>query len=98
VSPPIPAPATIARIHPLLKNRTCPRTIDRPRDGGNRCRWRDLVIRLLDEFSIEEIPFGDQHWREAFDAYLRFGKGRHKARLDVYAYGNVDSPIRQPRW
>ena len=44
---------------------------------------RDLVIRLLDEFSIEEIPFGDRHWREAVDAYLRFGKGRHKARLNV---------------
>jgi ribonuclease VapC len=43
---------------------------------------RDLVIRLLNEFSIEEIPFGDRHWREAVDAYLRFGKGRHKARLN----------------
>lgn len=43
---------------------------------------RDLVIRLLDEFSIEQVPFGDHHWREAVDAYLRFGKGRHKARLN----------------
>jgi len=43
---------------------------------------RDLVIRLLDEFSIEQIPFGAQHWREAVDAYLRFGKGRHKAQLN----------------
>ena len=43
---------------------------------------RDLIIRLLDEFSIEQIPFGDHHWREAVDAYLRFGKGRHKARLN----------------
>jgi ribonuclease VapC len=43
---------------------------------------RDLVIRLLDEFSIEQVPFGDQHWREAVDAYLRFGRGRHKARLN----------------
>ena len=44
---------------------------------------RDLVVRLLDEFSIEEIPFGDRHWREAVDAYLRFGRGRHKARLNL---------------
>ena len=44
---------------------------------------RDLVIRLLDEFGIEEIPFGDRHWREAVDAYLRFGRGRHKARLNL---------------
>jgi ribonuclease VapC len=43
---------------------------------------RDLVIRLLDEFGIEQIPFGGQHWREAVDAYLRFGKGRHSARLN----------------
>ncbi len=43
---------------------------------------RDLVIRLLDEFGIEQIPFGDHHWREAIDAYLRFGRGRHKARLN----------------
>lgn len=43
---------------------------------------RDLLIRLLDEFSIEEVPFGDRHWREAVDAYVRFGKGRHKARLN----------------
>ncbi len=44
---------------------------------------RDLVIRLLDEFGIEQVPFGDHHWREAVDAYLRFGKGRHKARLNL---------------
>jgi ribonuclease VapC len=43
---------------------------------------RDLVIRLLNEFGIEQIPFGDRHWQEAIDAYLRFGKGRHKARLN----------------
>jgi ribonuclease VapC len=43
---------------------------------------RDLVIRLLDEFGIIEVPFGDQHWREAVDAYLRFGKGSHRARLN----------------
>lgn len=43
---------------------------------------RDLVIRLLDEFRIEQIPFGEYHWREAIDAYLRFGKGRHRAGLN----------------
>jgi ribonuclease VapC len=43
---------------------------------------RDLVVRLLDEFSIEEVPFGDGHWKEAIAAYLRFGKGRHKAQLN----------------
>lgn len=43
---------------------------------------RDLIVRLLDEFSIVEIPFGEEHWKEAIDAYLRFGKGRHKAQLN----------------
>ncbi len=43
---------------------------------------RDLVARLLAEFSIAEIPFGDEHWKEAVEAYLRFGKGRHKAQLN----------------
>ena len=43
---------------------------------------RDLIIRLLDEFGVEQIPFGDHHWREAVDAFLRFGRGRHKARLN----------------
>lgn len=43
---------------------------------------RDLIVRLLGEFSIAEIPFGDEHWKEAIGAYLRFGKGRHKAQLN----------------
>src|SRR5690606_27199720 len=28
-----------------------------------------MIERLLDELSIEEIPFGPVHWREAVDAY-----------------------------
>jgi ribonuclease VapC len=43
---------------------------------------RDLVIRLRYEFNIEEVPFGDGHWKEAIDAYLQYGKGRHKAQLN----------------
>jgi ribonuclease VapC len=60
---------------------------------------RDLVIRLLAEFGIEEIPFGDQHWREAINAYLRFGRRRHKARLNfgdclTYAVARLaDEPL-----
>ena len=48
-----------------------------------------LVERLLDELAIQEIPFGEIHWREAVDAYRRFGKGRHPAGLnfgDCMAY------------
>ena len=43
---------------------------------------RNLLVRLLDEFSVEQVPFGDEHWKEAVAAYLRFGKGRHKAQLN----------------
>lgn len=41
-----------------------------------------LLERMLDEFDIQEIPFGEIHWREAADAYRRFGKGRHPAALN----------------
>ena len=60
---------------------------------------RDLVIRLLGEFGIVEIPFGEEHWREAVDAYLRFGNGRHRARLNfgdclTYAVARLaDEPL-----
>ena len=41
-----------------------------------------LLERLLDEMSIEEVPFGEVHWREAVDAYRRFGRRRHAASLN----------------
>lgn len=41
-----------------------------------------MLERLLDELGIQEIPFGEIHWREAVNAYRRFGKGRHEARLN----------------
>lgn len=41
-----------------------------------------MLERLLDELDIEEIPFGSPHWREAVDAYRRYGKGHHPARLN----------------
>jgi ribonuclease VapC len=41
-----------------------------------------LLERLIDELSIEEISFGEIHWREAVDAYRRFGRGRHSASLN----------------
>jgi len=60
---------------------------------------RDLLVRLLDEFGIDEVPFGETHWREAIAAYLRFGKGRHKAQLNfgdclTYAVARLaDEPL-----
>ena len=41
-----------------------------------------VLERLLDELSIEEVSFGEIHWREAVDAYRRFGRGRHAASLN----------------
>lgn len=44
---------------------------------------RSLLLRFLQEFDITPIPFGDAHWREAVEAYRRFGKGRHPAALNL---------------
>jgi ribonuclease VapC len=43
---------------------------------------RALLSRLLTELSIEVIPFDSIHWSVAVGAWLRFGKGRHEARLN----------------
>lgn len=40
------------------------------------------VAELLDRRDIAEVPFGEAHWREAVDAYWRFGRGRHSAALN----------------
>ncbi len=51
-----------------------------------------LLERFLQEFGVEPIPFGQDHWREAVDAWLRFGKGRHPAALnfgDCCAYSTA---------
>lgn len=41
-----------------------------------------MLERLLDELAIQEIPFGEVHWREAVAAFRRYGKGRHPASLN----------------
>jgi ribonuclease VapC len=43
---------------------------------------RGILERLLDELGIVEIPFGEIHWREAVEAFRRFGRGRHPASLN----------------
>ena len=50
---------------------------------------RPALSRLLQEVGMDVIPFSDEHWRVAVDAYARFGKGRHPAGLnfgDCLAY------------
>ncbi len=41
-----------------------------------------MLERLLDELAIEEISFGSVHWREAVEAYRRFGRGQDHAGLN----------------
>jgi ribonuclease VapC len=43
---------------------------------------KSLLVRFVQEASLDTVPLGDEHWRVAIDAYLRFGKGRHPARLN----------------
>jgi ribonuclease VapC len=44
---------------------------------------RGLIERLLQELEVTVIPFGDLHWQESLEGYLRFGKGRHPAALNL---------------
>jgi ribonuclease VapC len=41
-----------------------------------------VVDRFVRDFDLEVVAFGDQHWREAVEAYRRFGRGRHRAALN----------------
>jgi ribonuclease VapC len=43
---------------------------------------RGLVAQFLEHFEVVVIPFGDAHWREATEAFGRYGKGRHPAGLN----------------
>lgn len=60
---------------------------------------RSVLERFLDEFVVEEIPFGEAHWRVAVDAFERYGKGRNPADLNfgdclAYAAARVsDEPL-----
>lgn len=59
---------------------------------------RPLLARFLHDFGIMVVPFGEDHWREALDAFDRFGKGRHPAALnlgDCFSYA-VASLAEQP--
>ena len=41
-----------------------------------------ILGRLLQEFGISVVPFSEQPWAEATEAFMRFGKGRHPAALN----------------
>lgn len=43
---------------------------------------RDILHRILDDWDVAIVPFGEDHWREAADAYARYGRGHHRAALN----------------
>ena len=45
-------------------------------------RGRSLLARIVQEAQIAVVPFTDEHWPIAIDAYATFGKGRHAAALN----------------
>lgn len=43
---------------------------------------RLLVAEFLETHDVAILPFDGRHWDLAADAFVRFGKGRHPARLN----------------
>jgi ribonuclease VapC len=43
---------------------------------------KTLLARFLQEAEIEVVEFVADHWTVAADAYLAYGKGRHRAGLN----------------
>ncbi len=60
--------------------------------GRRRVPANDLVEDLVKELAITVVPFGEAEWRAAVGAFVRFGRGRHKAALnfgDCLAYASA---------
>jgi ribonuclease VapC len=51
-------------------------------------RGRTLLAGFLGHGGIVTLPFGEEHARIAVDAFARYGRGRHPARLN---YGDCMS-------
>jgi ribonuclease VapC len=57
-------------------------------------RGRSLLARVVQEARITIVPFTEEHWPIAVNAYARFGEGRHSAGLNfgdclAYAVANL---------
>ena len=48
-------------------------------DRQGRVLLRNFVV----DKKIDVISFGEQHWREAGRAFVHYGKGRHRAALNL---------------
>jgi ribonuclease VapC len=60
---------------------------------------RLALASFIEENEVVSIPFGEDHWKAAADAFIRYGKGRHPAGLNygdcmTYATAQVaDRPL-----
>jgi len=57
-------------------------------------RGQTLLARFVQEAELVVVPLTDEHWGVAVGAFLRYGKGRHRARLNygdclTYAVAHV---------
>lgn len=63
------------------------------RQRGTPRRVSDsLVTGLVTELGATVVPFGEAEWRRAAEAFVRYGRGRHKASLnfgDCLAYATA---------
>lgn len=41
------------------------------------------ITSFLQEREVVTVPFGERHWHAAEEAFIRFGKGRHAAGLNL---------------
>lgn len=44
---------------------------------------RSVVDGLVERLDLDVVGFGDAHWRAAAGAFLRYGRGRHRAGLNL---------------
>jgi ribonuclease VapC len=49
---------------------------------GRGVPGKAIVAKFLADNQIGTIPFGERHWVVAAEAFLRYGKGRHPAKLN----------------
>lgn len=40
------------------------------------------LARFLQRLEVMVVPFGEDHWQEAVEAFERYGRGRHAASLN----------------
>ncbi len=51
--------------------------------AGRGARAPRLLGDLVAELGVTVVPFGEPEWHAAVDAFLRYGRGRHAAALNV---------------